>query len=191
MPAKGKRRGGSWPHIVLFPSSSAVSLFNRNCDVIKEYGTGPRNLVSYNPSGTMLCIAGFGNLRGGMEFWERSTHTCVSKLQAADSTVFAWCPDSRHILTATTSPRLKVENGLVGRGRGGSGEGMWDGCSTPHSPFLSYKLWHYTKGFLWKVDVKELWAAAWQPVPAERYPERPRSPVPANAMLSDGKPAGG
>lgn len=68
-------------------------------------------MVAFNPSGTILAIAGFGNLRGEIEFWDRKNHTLVNKLRAPDSTYFAWCPDSRHIVTATTSPRLKVDNG--------------------------------------------------------------------------------
>lgn len=91
---------------------ATVTLFNSKCDVVRDFSTGPRNFVRFSPSGHVLCIAGFGNLRGGVEFWDPSPEgKIVSKLKCDDSTVFEWCPDSRHILTATTSPRLKVDNG--------------------------------------------------------------------------------
>ncbi len=92
------------------PRVPTVSLFNDKCEVIKDYGTGPRSVVCFNPSGTILCTAGFGNLRGDIEFWERKTHACINKLHSPDATTFAWCPDSRHFVTATCSPRLKVDN---------------------------------------------------------------------------------
>jgi hypothetical protein len=34
--------------------------------VIMNLGTGPRNTVKYNPQGGVICLAGFGNLRGEM-----------------------------------------------------------------------------------------------------------------------------
>jgi hypothetical protein len=48
---------------------------------------------------------------GEIEFWERRKRELISRQQAPDSTVFEWCPDSRHFVTATTFPRLKVDNG--------------------------------------------------------------------------------
>ena len=46
-----------------------------------------------------------------MEFWSRKDHKMLNKVRAADSTHFEWSPDSRHVVTATTAPRLKVDNG--------------------------------------------------------------------------------
>lgn len=37
----------------------------------------------------------------------------ITSLQASDSTVFEWCPDGQHFMTATTSPRLREGNGYV------------------------------------------------------------------------------
>lgn len=142
-----------------------VCLFDEKCEPIKDFGTGPRNTVQFSPHGNILAIAGFGNLRGEIEFWARDEskaaaaaassaaaggeYKLLNKLHAADSTIFEWCPDSRHIITATTSPRLKVDN-----------------C---------FKVWHYTRGLQCTREYKELLDVRWKP---HEYPRRPISPVP-------------
>ncbi len=64
----------------------------------------------------LVCLAGFGNLRGRMEIWNLNTANKVPQelcsIQSDDTTYFEWCPDGEHILTATTSPRLRVSNGF-------------------------------------------------------------------------------
>lgn len=41
-------------------------LFGENCKPLMNFGTGPRNSVKFNPQGGVICLAGFGNLRGEM-----------------------------------------------------------------------------------------------------------------------------
>ncbi|XP_064456682.1 eukaryotic translation initiation factor 2A-like [Ornithodoros turicata] len=117
-----------------------AALFNLNCDLIFEMGTGPRNSVYYNPHGSLLILAGFGNLRGNVEVWDVKAQKLVSKSQASDSTLLEWSPDGEHYLTATTAPRLRVANGM--------------------------KVWHYTGSlqheYMWPAN-EELWDAQWQP----------------------------
>eukprot|EP00053_Salpingoeca_punica_P013788 m.124886 g.124886 ORF g.124886 m.124886 type:complete len:603 (-) comp16306_c0_seq2:233-2041(-) len=132
-----------------------AALFNKTGDRVKDFGSGPRNLVKYSPHGNIICLAGFGNLRGEVELWGREKCQLLNKLQASDSTVFEWGPDSRHILTATTSPRLKVDNG--------------------------HKIWHYMNGLVLEVPCKELWDVKWCPAPGQ-YDERPISPKPSGAV---------
>lgn len=67
--------------------------------------------------GNILALTGFGNLRGNMEFWDVKRKQMISNPRAPDSTFSAWAPDGVHLMTATTSPRLRVGNG--------------------------YKVWHY------------------------------------------------
>ena len=74
----------------------------------------------------------------------------MSKPQQPDTTHFSWCPDGEHVVTATCSPRLRVNN--------------------------SYKIWHYSGSVLHKEDVAagvELWEVRWQPFPAGVFPEKP------------------
>lgn len=48
--------------------------------------------------------------------WNLTTQNKVPQelcsVQADDTTWFEWCPDGEHVLTATTSPRLRVSNGF-------------------------------------------------------------------------------
>ncbi|XP_053279227.1 eukaryotic translation initiation factor 2A [Pleuronectes platessa] len=127
-----------------------ATVFNLKCDPVFDFGTGPRNAAYYSPQGHILVLAGFGNLQGKMEVWDVKKYKQVSKPQAADATLFSWCPDGEHVVTATCSPRLRVSNG--------------------------YKIWHYTGSVLHRCDVaagSELWEVLWQPFPHGSFPERP------------------
>ena len=70
-----------------------------------DFGTGPRNLALFNPQGTLLMLAGFGNLRGGIEMWDVANKKEVSKFEAPDSTDVKWSPDGQLIVTSTCAPR--------------------------------------------------------------------------------------
>lgn len=76
-----------------------------------------RNTVRFNHFGSLVCLAGFGNLAGNMDFFGRlDGQSCdfvrVSNCQA-DCTVSAeWAPDGRHFLTAVLFPRMRVDNGV-------------------------------------------------------------------------------
>ncbi|XP_022093860.1 eukaryotic translation initiation factor 2A-like [Acanthaster planci] len=147
-------------------SPAKATLFNLKCEPIYDFGTGPRNCVYYNPQGTVLCLAGFGNLRGKMEFWGRGSLKLVSRMQADDSTQFEWSPDGEHFLTATCAPRLRVGNG--------------------------YKFWHYSGRLLNEFSVprdKELWEAVWQPFPAGTFPAKPIISPQVAATQAEPKPA--
>ncbi|CAH1781988.1 unnamed protein product, partial [Owenia fusiformis] len=138
-----------------------ATLFNLKCEPIFDFGTGPRNACYYNPQGTILCLAGFGNLRGLMEFWDVKQKKLISNPTAADTTQLYWCPDGEHITTATTSPRLRVGNG--------------------------YKTWHYTGVLLHETNTPaglELWDVRWQPVPEGTFPPKPLSYKPVQSTVA-------
>jgi translation initiation factor 2A len=124
-----------------------ATLFDMKCEVLFDFGTGPRNICTFNPHGNILCLAGFGNLNGYMEMWNVDGRKMVAKPQATDTTHMEWCPDGQHIVTATCAPRLRVGNG--------------------------FKIWHYTGKVLYKYDVPkqtELWQAKWQTHPEGIFP---------------------
>jgi len=105
------------------------------------FGRAHRNSVDISPHGRFLVVGGYGNLAGGMDFWDRNkgkmiprhvilpgigggsdvNNECyVTIKEAADLTVTSsspvvgheWSPDSRTYLVSTTSPRMNVENGI-------------------------------------------------------------------------------
>lgn len=137
-----------------------ATIFNKKCEPIFDFGTGPRNAVYYNPHGHMLILAGFGNLRGNVEVWDRTGQKIVTVI-ASDSTFLSWCPNGEYFLTATTSPRLRIGNG--------------------------YKIWHYTGSLLHEVafDVNtEMWDICWQPFPSGIFPKKPISFQPVQGIQS-------
>eukprot|EP00106_Octopus_bimaculoides_P018301 XP_014785743.1 PREDICTED: eukaryotic translation initiation factor 2A-like [Octopus bimaculoides] len=126
-----------------------ATLYNLKCDPVFDYGTAPRNSAFYNPQGNILCLAGFGNLQGDLEFWDLQQQKVISSTKAMDTTHFAWCPDGVHFITATMAPRLRVGNG--------------------------YKLWHYTGSILAQLEIpsgKELWESLWMPDMDGKFPSK-------------------
>jgi len=124
-----------------------ATLFDLKCETIFDFGTGPRNICSFNPHGNILCLCGFGNLNGYMEMWNVDGRKMVAKPQAEDTTYMEWCPDGQHLVTSTCAPRLRIGNG--------------------------YKIWHYTGKVLQTFDVPkgaELWQTKWQSQPSSMFP---------------------
>jgi translation initiation factor 2A len=136
-----------------------ATLYNIKGDALFEFGTGPRNEVQYNPRGDILCICGFGNLRGNVEFWisknsqqrkQKPDMTLGVQFTAEDTTLFRWSPDGRHFASATTAPRLRVNNG--------------------------YKIWDASGQVIFEHKTpaeQEMWEVAWRPVPVSAFPEVP------------------
>ena len=89
-----------------------TSLFNSKSEVVFEFGEYMRNSISFNSFGNLVALAGFGNLRAGVQVWHIPEKKLISEFKAPDTTHIEWCPDGTHILTATTSPRLRVGNGF-------------------------------------------------------------------------------
>ena len=126
---------------------SCATLFNCKCEPVFEFGTAHRNCVNYNPQGNIICLSGFGNLKGSMEFWDRKQLKLISSPQAPNTTQLEWSPDGIYVATATNAPRLRVDNG--------------------------FKIWHFTGSLLFSHDVapkKELWEVKWRPAVAGSFP---------------------
>ncbi|OEL24831.1 Eukaryotic translation initiation factor 2A [Dichanthelium oligosanthes] len=60
----------------------------------------------------VIVLAGFGNLPGDMAFWDYSEKKLIAKTKAECSVTSEWSPDGRHFMTATTAPRLQIDNGI-------------------------------------------------------------------------------
>ncbi|ELT97619.1 hypothetical protein CAPTEDRAFT_157320 [Capitella teleta] len=127
-----------------------ATLYSLKCEPIFDFGTGPRNCVYYNPFGNMLTLTGFGNLHGNVEMWHLAgaqNTRLISQFKVPDTTHFEWSPDGTHVLTATTTPRLRVGNG--------------------------YKVYHYTGQLLSEFHTtgnEELWEARWKCADKSGFP---------------------
>ncbi|XP_045200143.2 eukaryotic translation initiation factor 2A-like [Mercenaria mercenaria] len=129
-----------------------ATIYNMKTEPVFDFGTGPRNFGFYNPQGNILCLCGFGNLHGNMEFWDVKQKKMICQAQSPDTTSFQWCANGEHFVTATTAPRLRVGNG--------------------------YRIWHYSGAVLEQKLMdkgEELWEAFWQPAPEKMFPEKPIS----------------
>ncbi|XP_016992710.2 eukaryotic translation initiation factor 2A [Drosophila takahashii] len=91
---------------------SKAALYNLKCDVIFDFGEGPRNCAYFNPFGNLIVLAGFGNLPGAVEVWDVSKREKLANIKCADTTVFEWHPNGEWFVTATTAPRLRISNGF-------------------------------------------------------------------------------
>ncbi|XP_022693063.1 eukaryotic translation initiation factor 2A-like [Varroa jacobsoni] len=89
-----------------------ATIFNLKCSPIWDIEEGPRNLAYFNPQGNILLTAGFGNLQGTVETWDVEQKKRISIMEIPDTTHLEFSVDGMHFLTATLSPRLRVNNGF-------------------------------------------------------------------------------
>lgn len=91
---------------------SKTVIFDQRVNLIHDFGLASRNFLLYNPQGRLLCTAGFGNLAGQVDIWDRKTLKKIIQIDAPNTSRLEWSPDGRMILCATLSPRLRVDNGV-------------------------------------------------------------------------------
>ncbi|SCU90768.1 LANO_0D09868g1_1 [Lachancea nothofagi CBS 11611] len=116
---------------------ATITFFDLRGNVVHSLPEQPKNTMLFSPSGRYILIAGFGNLQGSVEVLDRhDKFKCVTKFDAANTSVCKWSPGGEFILTATTSPRLRVDNGL--------------------------KIWHVTGTLCFVKEYKELLKVDWR-----------------------------
>jgi translation initiation factor 2A len=146
-------------------------LFDQRVRILYDYGSAPHNFISFNPQGRLVILAGFGNLAGKLDVHDRRSLNKVTTIDAPNTSVCEWSPDGQFILTATLSPRLRVDNGIK----------IWH-CSSP--------------SLIHTLAVDELYQTGWRPTPLSQVPPFPAAiptaPPPsvnAVAALANGKSA--
>ena len=85
-------------------------VFDARAKPVHSFGSGPHNFLLYQPQGKLLLVAGFGNLQGGVDVLDVSTRKKIASFKSSNASVCEWSPCGRYILTATLSPRLRVDN---------------------------------------------------------------------------------
>eukprot|EP00568_Trieres_chinensis_P007599 CAMPEP_0183295674 /NCGR_PEP_ID=MMETSP0160_2-20130417/3541_1 /TAXON_ID=2839 ORGANISM="Odontella Sinensis, Strain Grunow 1884" /NCGR_SAMPLE_ID=MMETSP0160_2 /ASSEMBLY_ACC=CAM_ASM_000250 /LENGTH=562 /DNA_ID=CAMNT_0025457193 /DNA_START=38 /DNA_END=1723 /DNA_ORIENTATION=+ len=94
-------------------------------DATSLLGNAHRNTACWSPHGRFLCMGGFGNLAGGMDFWDynkKKTMPQYDPASGADTGArgntascavgYGWSPCGRYFMVSTTSPRMNVDNGV-------------------------------------------------------------------------------
>lgn len=118
LPKEGPCYDASWSPtgnefiIVYGYMPSRATLFDEKGDPVYDFGTGPRNVVSFSPHGRYVALAGFGNVSGAVEFWDKNKRKLVGRTELPCTILYSWSPCSRYFLSAVTSPRMRVDNGL-------------------------------------------------------------------------------
>lgn len=166
-----------------------ATFYNLKCDSVFEVAEAPRNSIYYNDFGSIVLLAGFGNLRGNVEVWNNDEKKLITTLQAPDSTMvriwhcsiklgakkihgfsfffcikfvqLEWSPGGETFLTATTAPRLRMGNG--------------------------FKVWHYSGALLHETNWptgQELYEVMWQKYPAGIFQEQPISNVKVQGIVT-------
>ncbi|KAF7255075.1 hypothetical protein EG68_08180 [Paragonimus skrjabini miyazakii] len=91
---------------------ASVTVFGLDCEPRFHFGTGSWNQIHFNPHGNLLLLAGLGGLTGDMSVWDFDRCERLSCFKTTDITSLAWLNDGEHLLLATTTPRLRVNNGF-------------------------------------------------------------------------------
>ena len=130
-------------------------LFDQRVRTLHDFGTSFYNFISFNPQSRLVLLGGFGNLAGKIDIYDRRSLTKISTIDASNTSHCEWSPDGKFILTATLSPRLRVDNGI--------------------------KIWYLLGQLLHVQDCEELYQTSWRPTPVDAAPAFPTVIPPAPA----------
>ncbi|EDR11071.1 uncharacterized protein LACBIDRAFT_233034, partial [Laccaria bicolor S238N-H82] len=137
-------------------------LFDQRVRTLYDFGASPHNFISFNPQGRLLALAGFGNLAGKIDIFDRRNFSKVCTIDAPNTSFCEWSPDGRSLLTATLSPRLRVDNGI--------------------------KIWHCSGPLMHIQSTEELYQVSWRPTAVEAVPQFgqnvPPAPAPSESVKS-------
>ncbi|KAL8836755.1 MAG: hypothetical protein Q9170_002784 [Blastenia crenularia] len=115
-----------------------TTLFDTRARATHSFALAPRNTIIFSPHGRFVLVAGFGNLAGQMDIYDlEKNYQKICTIEASNASVCEWSPDEKYILTATTSPRLRVDNGV--------------------------RIWHVCGGLMYNEDLQELYNVTWRP----------------------------
>ncbi|GAB4859126.1 hypothetical protein Ancab_010596 [Ancistrocladus abbreviatus] len=120
-----------------------ATVFDKKCNPLLELGSGPYNTIRWNPKGRFLCLAGFGNLPGDMAFWDYLEKKQLSTTKAEWSVTSEWSPNGCYFMTATTAPRLQVDNRIA--------------------------IFHHNGSLYYKKMFDKLYQADWKPESADSF----------------------
>ena len=134
-----------------------TTIFDARGNIVHSFPLAPRNTILFSPHGRFILVAGFGNLQGTVEIYDRQKQfSKLATFEAANTVGCEWSPDGKFILTATTSPRLRVDNGV--------------------------KLWHYTGKLIYNKEYAELFSASWRPQDVSLFPLRSNGNANSNGL---------
>ncbi|KAF8989611.1 eukaryotic translation initiation factor eIF2A-domain-containing protein [Cyathus striatus] len=79
------------------------TLFDQHVRTLHDFGSAPHNFISFNPQGRLISPAGFGDLAGKTDAFDREMLTKVTTIDAPNTLHCEWSHSGRFLLTATLS----------------------------------------------------------------------------------------
>lgn len=137
-------------------------IFDQRVRTLHDFGSAPVNTILFNPQGRLVLLAGFGNLAGKIDVFDRRILQKVCTIDAPNTSHCEWSPDGRFLMTATLSPRLRVDNGI--------------------------KVWHCSGPLMHIQACEELYHVSWRPTPVDSVASfgqfLPPAPAPNESVKS-------
>ncbi len=146
------------------------------------FGNAHRNTIVWSDHGRFLTLGGFGNLAGGMDFYDKNklkkipqydpisgTNLGANGNTASCAVGYGWSPSSRYFMVSTTTPRMNVDNGVRLY--------KYNGLEVCDKNIVS---WDNAK---FSPDL--LLAAEFVPAGPSKYPDRPQTPAPKRSEGGD------
>lgn len=139
------------------------------------FGNAHRNTIVWSDHGRFLALGGFGNLAGGMDFYDKNKLKAIPQYDpvtgadlgtrgntASCAVGYGWSPSSRYFMVSTTSPRMNVDNGVR--------LFKYNGMEICDKSIISWDNSNFLPDLLL--------AAEFVPASSDEYPDRPQSPPP-------------
>ncbi|CRG95885.1 eukaryotic translation initiation factor eIF2A, putative [Plasmodium gallinaceum] len=89
-----------------------IVLHDKNGNVSHSFGRHKYNTLKLNCNEKLLLTGGFGNLSGDISIWNTVSKKEITKTKSSCAVICEFFNDGKHFLTATTNPRLRVDNNL-------------------------------------------------------------------------------
>jgi translation initiation factor 2A len=89
---------------------SKTTLYNNQAKALKDICLSKVNTIKISPDGRLVLLAGFGNMTGDIEIYKLSDYICINKTKFHCGVSINWSNDSKYLLGAVLSPRLRVDN---------------------------------------------------------------------------------
>ncbi|VWU49487.1 eukaryotic translation initiation factor eIF2A, putative [Hepatocystis sp. ex Piliocolobus tephrosceles] len=89
-----------------------IVLYDKTGNVLHSYGSHKFNTLKLNNNEKLLLTGGFGNLSGDISIWNTSNKKEIAKTKSSCAVICEFFNDGLHFLTATTHPRLRVDNNI-------------------------------------------------------------------------------
>jgi uncharacterized protein with WD repeat len=85
-------------------------IYNNTGKFLKEICVSKVSTIRISPDSRILCMAGFGNLNGDIEIFRMSDFKIIGKTKLYCGVSLNWSKDSKYLVGAVLSPRVRVDN---------------------------------------------------------------------------------